>query len=221
MTKYRKSKQQPKDLKAHPKIFVWVHTEKAEINYFQEFKHYLKTALLLPRKAICWSPSELIEKVIAWKEKDKSGKQKFCEEDGDQIWCVFDVDDFYQKEPEKMLKAIKIAHSNNIKIAYSNECFELWFLLHFEKPSGAIERGSQMGKKINKFFKKYRLGTFKKNQKIFSPLLPFQAEAIKHAYKITDEYGTIKWSCNLSGKGNPSTSIHFLIQEIINKLSNS
>ncbi|OGT08938.1 MAG: hypothetical protein A2X78_00085 [Gammaproteobacteria bacterium GWE2_37_16] len=136
MTNYRGTNHRP----THPKIFVWAHTERAEIEYFQEFKNHLKTALLIPKKAVCWDPWELIKKVIAWKEKDKLGKQEICEEDGDQIWCVFDVDAFYENQPEKLLKAIENAHENNIKIAYINECFELWIFMHLEKPTSPIPR---------------------------------------------------------------------------------
>ena len=87
MGKYRGNHHRP----SHPKIFVWSHTEKAEIEYFLEFKHFLRTPLLMPQKEILWTPQELIEHVIKWKKKNIS------EKDNDQVWCIFDVDDFYKK----------------------------------------------------------------------------------------------------------------------------
>lgn len=195
---------------AHPKIFIWSHTEKAEIEYFQEFKNHLQTPLLSPRKEICWTPHELIKKVIEWKNK------KINEEDGDKVWCIFDVDDFYKTSKKEFLKAIKEAKENNIKIAYINECFELWVLLHFERPSTLIPRGKAIEKKIQQAFKKNNLGDFKKNQKIFHRLIPFQTKALQNANKLLSvSYEEIDWEKVLSEKGNPSTTIHLLVQEII------
>jgi hypothetical protein len=116
-------------------------------------------------------------------------KEEITDEDGDQVWCIFDVDDFYKNNPKELIKAIKIAKDNNIKIAYTNECFELWILLHFEQPVVAISRGSSIEKKIQTAFKKYGLGVFKKNQRVFKTLLPYQSQAIKNAKKIlSDDY---------------------------------
>lgn len=198
----------------HPKIFVWSHTEKAEIEYFQEFKDYLGTHLLMPKKMRnnkCLTPQKLLDEVVKWK------KEQIHTEDNDQVWCIFDVDDFYKNINDKrdFLRAIKNAVENGVKIAYVNECFELWILLHFEKPVSAGLRGRDIERKIQNAFKQNGLGVFKKNQKIFQTLLPFQAKAIKNAQGLLlTGYSKIVWEKALSTKGNPSTSIHILVEEI-------
>jgi len=218
MAKYRGKKQHRP---AHPKIFVWSHTRIAEFEYFQDLKHYLKTTLLIPKKKICWDPWKMIDTVIAWKQNDKAGKQEICEEDGDQIWCIFDVDDFYKNQPKKLLNAIKKAHQNNIRIAYTNECFELWLLMHLEKPTSFVKRNA-LEKKIQQAFKKNNLGHFKKNKNVFMVLQKFQHQGIKHAKELINRsYDEIDWEAVLSDAGNPSTSVHFLIQEILDKLRNN
>lgn len=199
--------------KTHPKIFVFSHTERAEIEYFQDFKGYLRTHLLIPRKIICWTPQELLQKIIDW--KNDPSNDKFSSEDGDCVWCIFDVDDFFKNGKKDFLNGIKRAEENNIKIAYANECFELWILLHFEKPTSSISRGRAVEKKIIQAFKKNNLGEFKKNHQVFQFLLPFQKNAIKNAKSLLPvKYREISWEKALSEKGNPSTSIHFLIEEI-------
>ena len=85
--------------KVHPKIFVWSHTEKAEIEYFQDYKNHLRTPLLMPKRQLCGTPHELITKIIQWK------KEHLHKEDGDQVWCIFDVDDFYKDN--KIMELIK------------------------------------------------------------------------------------------------------------------
>lgn len=210
MARYRGKKQHRL---VHPKIFVWSHTQKAEIEYFQDYKNYLRTPLLMPKKELCWTPQELIEKVAGWKNKN------VCEKDDDQVWCIFDVDDFYKNDKQGLLKAINSAQKNNIKIAYVNECFELWVLLHFEKPTSFIKRGRDIELKIIKTYKKKGLGDFQKNQKVFNDLLAFQATALGNAKNLLSvEYSKINWTEALSENGNPSTSIHFLIEEINNLL---
>ena len=46
-----------------------------------------------------------------------------------QYWCVFDVEAPIQHE--RLFEAIEMAHGNNIHVAVSNPCFELWLLLHY------------------------------------------------------------------------------------------
>ncbi|MGW7294286.1 RloB family protein [Streptomyces xiamenensis] len=46
-------------------------------------------------------------------------------EDFDQVWCVFDVDDYLD-----IPQAVKKARDLGIELAVSNPCFELWLLLH-------------------------------------------------------------------------------------------
>ncbi len=207
MAKYRDKKQHRE---AHPKIIVWAHTERAEIEYFQDFKNYLETPLLIAKKKKLWTPQQLINYVVIWKQNNINQK------DNDQVWCVFDIDDFYKIDQKGFLNAVVHAKNNNVKIAYINECFELWVLLHLEKISAQIKRGKDIEKKINTVFKKNGLKKFKKNQKVFNVLLPFQKQAIKNAkFLSVTRYNNINWDNVLSSKGNPSTSIHFLVEEIL------
>lgn len=46
----------------------------------------------------------------------------------DDVWCVFDVDEFQDVTP-----AVALAERNAIGVAVSNPCFELWLLLHFDR----------------------------------------------------------------------------------------
>jgi len=56
-------------------------------------------------------------------------------DDYDEVWAVFDKDDFVDFE-----KAIALAESSGINCAFSNEAIEYWFLLHIENKTGAISR---------------------------------------------------------------------------------
>ncbi len=50
----------------------------------------------------------------------------------DEVWCVFDMDIKHgEKEFSDFDNAIKSGIAKGYKIAYSNDCFEVWFYLHY------------------------------------------------------------------------------------------
>ncbi len=53
----------------------------------------------------------------------------------DQVWGVFDVDDHPNLE-----EALELATREDIQVAVSNPCFELWALLHFQDQHANIPR---------------------------------------------------------------------------------
>jgi len=54
------------------------------------------------------------------------------DEDGeiDEFWCVFDVE--WPRNRPGLIDAIERARQNNIRLAVSNPCFELWLILHYK-----------------------------------------------------------------------------------------
>ena len=48
----------------------------------------------------------------------------------DEIWCVFDVE--WPKNHPNLREAIVLARANDVNVAISNPCFELWLALHFD-----------------------------------------------------------------------------------------
>ncbi len=55
----------------------------------------------------------------------------------DEIWCLFDVE-WPQNHPD-LDKAIDHARRNDVSIAVSNPCFELWLALHFDSQTAWID----------------------------------------------------------------------------------
>lgn len=50
----------------------------------------------------------------------------------DKVWCVFDMDIKQgEKEYSDFDNAIESGISKGYKVAYSNDCFEVWFYLHY------------------------------------------------------------------------------------------
>lgn len=54
--------------------------------------------------------------------------------DFDDVWCVLDVDDF------DLSATVRLAEKENVRLAISNPCFELWLLLHHDDCKSACNR---------------------------------------------------------------------------------
>lgn len=68
------------------------------------------------------------------------------------VWAVFDRDSF---DSEEFNNAINRGEANGIRCAWSNEAFELWFLLHFDYRNTAESRDKYSKLLTKKLGEKY------------------------------------------------------------------
>ncbi|MEN8217106.1 MAG: RloB family protein [Pseudomonadota bacterium] len=80
----------------------------------------------------------------------------------DFVWAVFDKDDADENETKinRFNDAFKFAERENLQIAYSNEAFELWLLLHItyleeSKPLSRRKIYDKLQSQIIKYADKY------------------------------------------------------------------
>jgi hypothetical protein len=78
----------------------------------------------------------------------KAARAKSVEND-DEFWAVFDRDQ-HHGIPE----AFQIAKDSGVKIAFSNPCFEMWLLVHFQAQTAHIARNA-LPKMLRKFMHGY------------------------------------------------------------------
>lgn len=129
---------------------------------------------------------------------------------GDEnVWCVFDKDSFTD---EQFNNAIQKAEDNGIKVAWSNESIELWFILHFEFLNTGITR-DDYEKKLDEYFKKYNInnGKYGKSQRnIYGMLKKYgnQKLAIKRAEKLLND------NTETPSKTKPATTVYKLVNEL-------
>lgn len=168
--------------------------EKTEPNYFNKFPIPKSVVVVLGTGA---NTDSLIMEAIKLREQ--------AEQEYDQVWCVFDKDSFPARN---FNRAFELANNNQIKTAYSNEAFELWYVLHFCYLDNAISR-HQYSKILSRELKhKY----IKKSETIYSELLSKQVTAIRNAKSLYSQYKTKN-----PAKDKPSTTVHLLVEEL-NKL---
>ena len=197
-------RRQTKTRETRKNFLIVCEGEKTEVNYFKAFtvpkkievrvKGEGKNSLSLVNKAI---------KIIDNVNKDDSF---------DQIWCVFDKDNCSK---EQFNQAEGLAKQKNIKIAYSNEAFEIWFILHFQYLDIATSR-SKYPKILNTQMKKYGLlnkkEKYAKNREdMYEKLKPYQTTAITNAAKLIQDRDEAK---KHPFDANPSTTVHELVQEL-------
>ena len=103
--------------------------EKTEPDYFKAFR---MTAATIKAVGQAMNTMTLVNKAISIREADQKRKRVY-----DQFWVVFDKDDFPAKD---FNQAIQLAEKNGFRVAYSNQAFEYWFLLHYNLYTGAIHR---------------------------------------------------------------------------------
>ena len=165
--------------------------EKTEPQYFKGFR--VNTNVVnIKIEGIGYNTQSLVNEAISLKE----GK------DYDQVWCVFDRDSF---PAQNFNAAFEIAASNDIRIAYSKEAFELWYLLHFQYYDSTIKRKEYYEMLTKLLNHKYE----KNSDTIYDDLLNFQSDAIRNAKRLLSSYTPCK-----PERDNPSTTVHELVEEL-------
>ncbi len=165
--------------------------EKTEPNYFRSFR-VPKNVAEIDVHGLGENPSKLVQSAKELKEQ----------EDYDQVWCVFDRDSW---TVEDFNNAIKNANAQGFKVAYSNEAFELWYVLHFEFLNTGIPRRDYLRKLTFLIGREYR----KNSETIYDELFEKQSIAIRNAENLLRQYDP-----HNPVRDNPSTTVHLLVQEL-------
>ena len=117
-------------------ILVFVEGERTEDGYFKHWGRQHRSEVIVNIHEFNGAaPLSLVERAVAEQKRERYEANHGRGQSHDEIWCVFDVDS-HPKLPE----AIQLAATHNIKVAISNPCFELWFILHYEDQTAHIER---------------------------------------------------------------------------------
>jgi hypothetical protein len=75
-------------------------------------------------------------------------------------------------------RAFQLARSNGIKVAWANEAFEIWYLLHFNYHDTGISRDDYKAKL------KPNLDYDKADKTVYEKTKPFQGDAIRNARRL-------------------------------------
>ena len=180
-------------LRPKKRILIVCEGEKTEPYYFESLKTELKLPIFVETVEGQGDPLSVVESAVTYKSKNR-GKY-------DDIWAVFDRDDF---DVDRVHKAFELAKNNKIKIAFTNEAFEVWYILHYKFIQTPTSRDGYK-KELSKFIKK----EYKKNdRKMFTILRPNLRTAILNASNATS--GIAMYAKDAIST-NPYTGVHHLV----------
>lgn len=178
------------------RILILCEGKKTEPNYFRKFP--LNVELVeMDVRGIGANTLSLVEDAIRRGQNAASEGRPY-----NQIWCVFDRDSFLSGN---FNRAFKVADESRIHIAYSNQCFELWYILHYHFNDAAIERHEYADRLTKLIGRKYR----KNDETMYDLLEEKQPTAIRNAKKLLSRY----IPCNPE-KDDPSTTVHELVETL-------
>lgn len=142
----------------------------------------------------------LVQKAIHIKEQEKQKGRTY-----NQNWVVFDKDDFPDAD---FNAAIALGRKNGFEVAYSNQAFEYWFLLHFNLYQGPLHRSryEKMLSDLLGFPYTKKAGV---SSKMFNALLSKQNQAISYAKVIMKQY-----IGNNPSQEESSTTVYLLVEEL-------
>jgi hypothetical protein len=124
-----------------PSILIVCEGENTEPTYFDQFK--VKSATV-KSVGTGYNTVSLVKRA---KEIADSGEY-------DQVWCVFDKDQFPDQD---FNQAIMIAESYNYGVAYSNQAFEYWLILHLDDHQGGRMSRDSYNDKINELLRPFHV----------------------------------------------------------------
>lgn len=203
------------ELNEKPLILIVCEGENTEPSYFNQFR--LSTATVRP-VGEGYNTISLVNRAI----------QLDNESQYDQVWCVFDADP-KPDNPEHAKNfndAVKLAEKKHFGIAYSNQAFEYWLILHFDDHQGGGMHRRDYNDKINDLLKPFDVtydgnGNKKVNEDFFELLDGIDSKTKKK--RIDLAITRAKRNFNQFDHTNPakeesSTTVFKLAEELIRHL---
>jgi hypothetical protein len=126
-------------------LLVFAEGELTEEDYLKYWHRRFRGRVNVEIHEFHGTPLALVERAAEAKAKDEKVERRRLGRAHDEVWCVFDVD-----EHPRLEDALALATASGVKLAISNPCIELWFLLHFADQTAYIDsRAAQKEAKVH------------------------------------------------------------------------
>lgn len=116
-------------------VLVFVEGDRTEEDYLVYWHRLHRSSVNVHIDPFRGAPRQLIDEAAREKRKGDREARRGKGRAFDEVWCMFDVDE-HPLLNEVGIKAV----DNEINLAVSSPCLELWFILHFQEQSAHIER---------------------------------------------------------------------------------
>lgn len=143
----------------------------------------------------------------------RKAKQKVLESPNGyrHVWVVYDTDDFPDGNIDEVVKLCSKSSTEETEYhaIWSNQCVELWYLLHFSFMQSDLHR-SEYWPKLTGWLNGIGAGDYEKNRKDrYQVLRPFMNTAIANAKRL-DEINKGRFP----SKAAPGTKIYELVEKL-------
>ena len=157
---------------------------KTEPNYFNSIKKIInqnyRERIQIEVSGEGDNTVNLFEIAKGYAEKNPNGYK--------HVWVVYDTDDF----PKENIDAVSVLckeNSNNDRqyhAIWSNQCVELWYLLHFSFMQSDLHR-KEYFPKLDESLQRINAGKYEKNREdMYYVLKPYMDDAIRNAKALSE-----------------------------------
>jgi len=201
--KQKELKRTRKNKSTLPYILIVCEGEKTEPNYFHWYREKCKQDINVEIFGEGKNTASLVRETINIRNRIQREEKIIF----DQVWCVFDKDSFMD---DIYNSAFELCRNSKITPAYSNECFEIWYLLHFNFYNAGMSRIDVYDKLDKLLQTRYGIRYQKNLTSMYALIDCYQSEAIKRAEKLISICEN-KFEVHHQ---NPSTNVHKLVEEL-------
>jgi hypothetical protein len=199
----RRTRRQDHRRSAHRRILILTQGKVTEPAYFdclrQLYRHVVVVVKDCPK-----SPQQMLDVAIA--EQKKAAKNR--EDSFDATWVGFDAE---ERPDEAMLRALRQkAGQYDVRLAWSNPCFEVWLLLHLTFSQAPLLNADHAIRQLVPLLLGYAKDQ-RAAERCMATLIPKFSTALTHAQRLRDGHvarGTGEFP-------NPATDVDLLVREII------
>lgn len=197
---YRRRK---RGIRPNPFFIIVCEGEVTEPDYFKSFPYSCKLGYSYVHGTVhIVSGAGQHEKVVikadeVWRKL----KKEYGAISSNEVWCVFDCDG----NTDSLNRAIKAAESKGFNAIYSIQCFELWFLLHFQPLTTAIDRKDYDRRLSNHLGINYEHGM----KGMYHLLQNRQEDAIRAAKQLWEQKAELG-----ELTGDPITNVFMLVEAL-------
>ena len=213
MEKWKKKRRQEYLEMKQYRYYIFCEGQQTEPLYFAAFKKLIeenpvyKDMVLIEIEPCQAETMRVIGMAEEYVKKNKIKKG--------QIWCIYDKDSFPPERFNGVVERAESLNKENLELQYhtawSNECIEFWFLLHFAYYTANNHRAEYIAF-LNDKFNELGISKYQKNMKdIFTVLLEYGNPklAIRYAKRIIKD-GEGKTPAEIA----PGTKVYELVEEL-------
>lgn len=176
---------------------------KSEAIYFAHYKSFTGPVVISLDKSD--HKVSLVKKTI--EERNIRIQTGDFDEEIDEVWVVLDrdADPSNRLDKSHFNQALNLAEKNGVFIAYSNDAFELWFILHYQDLWASTHR-----EQLFKMLAKHRGKKYEKTEDLYGEVKQFRSKAIQRAASLLKPK-------HRPESANPSTTVHKLVAKLISE----